>query len=79
MTEIKINDCPDLTPSGCPFCDFSSGQRGMDRCAKCDGTGSVFLVNGRRFANTLEGYLEACQEAGIEPVLEPARKEAKHD
>lgn len=46
-------------PTTCPFCDFGSGMRGMDRCAKCDGTGSVFRVGLRTFPNTKEGYDEA--------------------
>lgn len=29
----------------CPHCDFSSGQRGMDRCTKCDGTGRISVVD----------------------------------
>lgn len=40
----------------CPHCDFGSGQRGMDRCGRCDGTGSVFWVLGQRFPNTKRGY-----------------------
>jgi len=63
----------DLKPRGCPFCDFSMGTRGMDRCSRCDGTGSVFLVGDREknphfFANTKKGYEAACAMAGIEPV-----------
>lgn len=46
----------DLQPHSCPFCDFSSGYRGMDRCAKCDGTGSIFRVGTRVFSNTREGH-----------------------
>lgn len=44
---------------GCT-CDFSSGTRGMDRCARCDGTGSrlLFVIKGeaRYFPNTRVGY-----------------------
>lgn len=43
-------------PRACPHCDFSSGQRGMDRCGLCKGTGSVFLAGGRYYANTKEGF-----------------------
>jgi len=43
----------------CPHCDFSCGQRGMDRCHICDGTGSVFLVNGKYYPNTKDGYEKA--------------------
>jgi DnaJ-class molecular chaperone len=43
-------------PQRCHRCDFGSGQRGMDRCPTCDGTGSVFFVNGQFFPNTKEGY-----------------------
>jgi hypothetical protein len=52
MTELKAYQCG--------HCDFGTGQRGMDRCAKCDGTGSVFIVGQRRFPNTKEGYEAAC-------------------
>lgn len=60
----------DLKPVGCHSCDLGMGTRGMDRCSKCDGTGSVFWVNRKCFPNTREGYIEACSAAGIEPVLE---------
>jgi len=48
----------------CYYCDFSSGKRGMDRCAPCDGTGSMFMVvtaNGSvyYYANTKDGYDKA--------------------
>lgn len=46
----------DPIPEYCDRCDFSSGQRGMDRCAECDGTGSIFRVKGKTFPNTLAGY-----------------------
>lgn len=63
----------DLKPRGCPFCDFSMGTRGMDRCSRCKGTGSVFLVGDKDkrahyFANTKEGYEAACALASIKPV-----------
>lgn len=45
--------------SGCNLCDLGHGTRGMDRCAKCDGTGSVFVVGTRTFPNTERGYMEA--------------------
>lgn len=60
----------DLKPVGCDACDFCSGQRGMDTCGKCDGTGSVFWVNRRRFPNTKAGYINACKEAGVKPVID---------
>lgn len=60
----------DLKPLGCDDCDFGGGTRGMDRCAKCDGTGSLFFVNGRTYPNTKSGYIAACAAAGIVPVLE---------
>ncbi len=28
----------------CPHCDFSSGQRGMERCSHCNGMGRVSVV-----------------------------------
>lgn len=40
----------------CWRCDFGSGQRGMDRCRTCDGTGSVFRVGTVWFPSTKEGY-----------------------
>jgi ribosomal protein L37AE/L43A len=43
-------------PRACPHCDFSCGQRGMDRCHVCDGTGSVFLAGGRYHPNTEKGF-----------------------
>ena len=46
-------------PQVCPHCDFGSGQRGMDRCAKCDGSGSVFIVKGKLYPNTENGFKEA--------------------
>ena len=46
-------------PVSCPYCDFSRGTRGMDRCAKCKGTGSVFWVGNRTYPNTKEGYEDA--------------------
>lgn len=46
----------------CSHCDFGSGRRGMDRCSKCDGFGSVFRVNGKVFFNTKEGYTAAKKE-----------------
>lgn len=50
---------PEPKASGCGHCDFGSGSRGMDRCSRCDGTGSVFIQAGATFPNTEEGYLEA--------------------
>lgn len=46
----------DPKPMTCDRCDFGTGTRGMDRCSRCDGTGSIFFVAGRYFANTKEGY-----------------------
>lgn len=43
----------------CFRCDFGSGQRGMDSCPTCDGTGSIFRVGKKAFPNTQEGYREA--------------------
>ncbi len=44
-------------PTACPIC--FQGYRGMDRCAKCDGTGSIFIVGGKSFPNTKDGYEKA--------------------
>jgi hypothetical protein len=54
----------DPIPQVCPHCDFGSGQRGMDRCAKCDGSGSVFLVKGKLFPNTEDGFKAAVAACG---------------
>lgn len=55
-------------PSMCSRCDFGSGTRGMDRCSKCAGTGSVFRVIGkdglRSFPNTREGFDAAVAYGG---------------
>lgn len=42
----------------CGHCDFSAGTRGMDRCVRCDGTGSqlIIRVTGERFPNTEAGW-----------------------
>ena len=60
---------------GCT-CDFSQGTRGMDRCHRCDGTGSRFLVfingEGWYYPNTREGYVEAMQKLGLTPEPEEA-------
>lgn len=50
---------PEPKPTLCPKCDFGTGRRGMDRCATCDGVGSIFIVNGEYFPNTERGYIEA--------------------
>lgn len=52
----------DLVPVQCPGCDFGFGQRGMDRCSKCNGIGSVFRVGQHIFQNTEEGYFAAIAE-----------------
>lgn len=46
-------------PKQCSHCDFGTGQRGMDSCGKCGGTGSVFWVAQQRFPNTESGYMAA--------------------
>lgn len=55
----------------CTHCDFGTGQRGIDRCGKCDGTGSCFLcvVDGEvlYFPNTREGYVKAMEKVGLMP------------
>lgn len=49
----------------CGRCDFSSGQRGMDRCSACGGTGSVFKVLALSFPNTKEGYEKALKHLNV--------------
>lgn len=46
-------------PGVCPHCDFGTGQRGMDSCGKCQGTGSIFRVKGKLYPNTEDGYKRA--------------------
>lgn len=62
MKEPKVTGCT---------CDFSGGTRGMDRCSRCDGTGSRFLVAVKGewyyFPNTRKGYEDACQKLGVQP------------
>lgn len=50
-----------IKPTACGHCDFSSGMRGMDRCSKCDGHGSVFRVGNQIFENTRDGYVAALE------------------
>jgi len=52
---------PEPMAQGCHRCDFGSGQRGMDRCATCDGTGSVFRVGAHYYPNTEDGYVDAAK------------------
>jgi hypothetical protein len=49
----------DLTVLACWHCDFASGRRGCDRCAKCAGTGSVFWNYGRSYPYTPDGEKRA--------------------
>lgn len=63
MTSVR-----DPQPVACGFCDFSSGQRGMDRCGKCDGTGSVFRVGLRIYPNTDQGFEKA--RAALNPHVQ---------
>ena len=49
----------DPKPVQCRHCDFGFGMRGMDRCGRCNGTGSGFWVKGKFYPNTKFGYLEA--------------------
>jgi len=50
--------------TSCIHCDFASDHRGMDRCGKCDGTGSQFMhiPTGERYPNTKTGWEELCDE-----------------
>lgn len=52
---------PEPKARTCHRCDFGSGQRGMDRCATCKGTGSVFRVGTQYYPNTETGYVEAAK------------------
>lgn len=57
-----MSDTPSLLKvHPCSYCDFSSGTRGMDRCAPCDGAGSVFIVGDQKFPNSQEGYEKALE------------------
>ena len=55
----------DLNPFGCPACDFGMGRRGMDRCSKCDGTGSGFYIGRKFFPNTKEGHDAALAKLSV--------------
>lgn len=47
----------------CHHCDFGSGMRGMDRCSKCDGTGSqLHTPSGKLYPNTKKGHDAAMAE-----------------
>ena len=48
----------ELKPQSCPRC-WGHGQKGMDYCHACDGTGSVFDVAGVQYPNTRAGYEQA--------------------
>lgn len=54
------------TAIACSHCDFSGGTRGMDRCSKCDGTGSQLLhtPSGQLYPNTEEGWKKLEQDHG---------------
>lgn len=48
-----------IKPIGC-LGACMAGRRGMDRCAKCDGSGSQLIIpDGSLFPNTKEGYIAA--------------------
>lgn len=52
-------------PVACFVC--VGGHRGMDRCGKCDGTGSQFVIpDGRRWPNTEAGW-----NAAVKAMEEP--------
>jgi hypothetical protein len=54
----------------CGHCDFGTGRRGMDRCSKCDGTGSYLKFGGKKYENSRDGYkaaLDAVRAAKVEP------------
>lgn len=55
-------------PMTCNICDFGTGTRGMDRCSRCDGTGSVFFVRGHFYPNTKEGYENALFAQSEDPI-----------
>lgn len=63
MTDEEIDAL--IIATGCN-CDFSSGTRGMDRCSKCDGTGSRLRINVPDgilyFPNTKLGYQNAVEK-----------------
>jgi hypothetical protein len=46
----------ELTVLACHHCGYFNRHREMDRCVRCDGTGSVFWVSGRSYPNTPKGY-----------------------
>lgn len=60
-TDLKKPSDFNPDPVACNHCDFSRGTRGMDRCSRCDGTGSGFRVALAFYPNTKEGFDAACQ------------------
>lgn len=70
MTRVKIEDeiarleaeRGEIKPAACIACDLASGQRGMDTCGKCQGTGSGFYVASAFYPNTQLGYLHALRD-----------------
>jgi hypothetical protein len=60
-----FEDDDPLVVMRCWHCDFGTGQRGCDRCSKCQGTGSLFWANGRAFPYTPEG--EKMARRSMEP------------
>ena len=68
----------------CHHCDFGSGQRGMDRCGKCDGTGAQWAYGAQRFVGTSAGHIQALDAAGYavvpkEPTVAMERSAAGRD
>jgi hypothetical protein len=56
----------DWVAQRCHHCDFSSGQRGMDMCSKCDGSGGllVHIPTKSWYANTKAGWDQMVKDHG---------------
>ena len=61
----------------CHHCDFGSGQRGMDRCGKCDGTGAQWAYGAQRFVGTSAGHIQALDAAGYAVVPKEPTEEMR--
>jgi hypothetical protein len=58
MTEATPEEDAKIIVTDCT-CDFSCGRRGMDRCPRCGGTGSMLRVDKLYWPNNERGYMAA--------------------
>ena len=62
-----------LKPQSCPKC-VGHGQKGMDHCHTCDGTGSIFDVDGVKYPNTAQGHQQAAYARRVTLGKEPRKR-----